>query len=102
MEPTIACVVPCHNEEAAVGKVVRDLRAALPEAIVYVYGLRDDAATPEARLAAGSRIALRVEPFESEAAQQRAGSLNRIELDDLELLALPAFLGTTEAKEDRP
>ena len=35
--PTIACVVPCHNEEAAVGKVVRDLRTALPEAVVYVY-----------------------------------------------------------------
>ncbi|WP_256096699.1 glycosyltransferase [Streptomyces agglomeratus] len=37
MRPTIACVVPCHNEEAAVGKVVRDLRAALPEAEIYVY-----------------------------------------------------------------
>ncbi|WP_338894444.1 glycosyltransferase family 2 protein [Streptomyces sp. TG1A-60] len=37
VEPTIACVVPCHNEEAAVGKVVRDLRAALPEADIYVY-----------------------------------------------------------------
>ena len=42
MKPTIACVVPCHNEEAAVGKVVRDLRAALPEADVYVY---DNAST---------------------------------------------------------
>ncbi|WP_234323935.1 glycosyltransferase family 2 protein [Streptomyces sp. NRRL S-481] len=42
MDPTIACVVPCHNEEAAVGKVVRDLRAALPEAVVYVY---DNAST---------------------------------------------------------
>ena len=77
--------------------------AAPGEAIVYVFGLRDDAATPEARIPVGSGIALRVEPFESEAAQQRAGSLNRIELDDLELLALPAFLGTPEAKEgDRP
>jgi glycosyltransferase involved in cell wall biosynthesis len=35
--PTIACVVPCHNEEAAVGTVVRDLKAALPEADIYVY-----------------------------------------------------------------
>ncbi|MFH9014818.1 glycosyltransferase family 2 protein [Streptomyces sp. NPDC017943] len=42
VEPTIACVVPCHNEEAAVAKVVRDLRAALPEAVVYVY---DNAST---------------------------------------------------------
>ncbi|MFE2537030.1 glycosyltransferase family 2 protein [Streptomyces sp. NPDC059371] len=42
MNPTVACVVPCYNEEAAVGKVVRDLRAALPEAIIYVY---DNAST---------------------------------------------------------
>ncbi|MEU1037871.1 glycosyltransferase family 2 protein [Streptomyces sp. NPDC005551] len=42
MNPTVACVVPCYNEEAAVGKVVRDLRAALPEATVYVY---DNAST---------------------------------------------------------
>ncbi|WP_392971536.1 glycosyltransferase family 2 protein [Streptomyces sp. LN245] len=42
MKPTVACVVPCYNEEAAVGKVVRDLRAALPEAIIYVY---DNAST---------------------------------------------------------
>ncbi|MFE1248774.1 glycosyltransferase family 2 protein [Streptomyces sp. NPDC058741] len=42
VEPTIACVVPCHNEEATVGTVVRDLRAALPEAVVYVY---DNAST---------------------------------------------------------
>ncbi|MER6126651.1 glycosyltransferase family 2 protein [Streptomyces sp. NPDC001795] len=42
MSPTIACVVPCHNEEAAIGKVVRDLRAALPESDIYVY---DNAST---------------------------------------------------------
>jgi glycosyltransferase involved in cell wall biosynthesis len=33
----IAVLVPCYNEEAAIGKVVRDFRAALPGAIVYVY-----------------------------------------------------------------
>ncbi|MFD9466885.1 glycosyltransferase family 2 protein [Streptomyces sp. NPDC060027] len=42
MNPTVACVVPCYNEEAAIGKVVRDLRASLPEAIIYVY---DNAST---------------------------------------------------------
>jgi glycosyltransferase involved in cell wall biosynthesis len=35
--PRIAVLVPCYNEEAAIGKVVRDFRAALPGAIVYVY-----------------------------------------------------------------
>jgi glycosyltransferase involved in cell wall biosynthesis len=33
----IAILIPCYNEEAAIGKVVRDFRAALPEAVVYVY-----------------------------------------------------------------
>jgi hypothetical protein len=35
--PTIAVLVPCYNEEAAIGQVVRDFRAALPEATIYVY-----------------------------------------------------------------
>lgn len=33
----IAAVVPCHNEEASVGKVVADLLAAVPDITVYVY-----------------------------------------------------------------
>jgi glycosyltransferase involved in cell wall biosynthesis len=35
--PTIAVLVPCYNEEAAIGSVVRDFRAALPGATIYVY-----------------------------------------------------------------
>ncbi|MFI8168028.1 glycosyltransferase family 2 protein [Streptomyces sp. NPDC085931] len=60
VEPTIACVVPCHNEEAAVAKVVRDLRAALPEAVVYVY---DNASTDRtAELAREAGAIVRHEP----------------------------------------
>lgn len=33
----VAVLVPCYNEQEAIGKVVRDFRQALPEAIVYVY-----------------------------------------------------------------
>jgi glycosyltransferase involved in cell wall biosynthesis len=33
----IAVLVPCFNEEAAIGKVVADFRAALPTATIYVY-----------------------------------------------------------------
>lgn len=40
--PSVACVIPCHNEEAAIGNVVRDLRRALPDAEIYVY---DNAST---------------------------------------------------------
>ncbi|MET8681419.1 glycosyltransferase family 2 protein [Streptomyces sp. NPDC004647] len=56
MCPTIACVVPCHNEEAAVGKVVRDLRAALPEADIYVYDNASTDRTVEVARAAGAII----------------------------------------------
>ncbi len=34
---TIAVLLPCYNEEKTIGKVVRDFRAALPEAVIYVY-----------------------------------------------------------------
>jgi glycosyltransferase involved in cell wall biosynthesis len=33
----VAVLVPCFNEEAAIGKVVSDFHAALPAATVYVY-----------------------------------------------------------------
>ena len=36
-EARIAVLVPCYNEEAAIGQVVRDFRAALPAAAIYVY-----------------------------------------------------------------
>lgn len=33
----IAAIVPCHNEEASVAKVVADLKASVPGIVVYVY-----------------------------------------------------------------
>jgi glycosyltransferase involved in cell wall biosynthesis len=33
----VAVLVPCYNEEAAIATVVRDFRAALPDAAIYVY-----------------------------------------------------------------
>lgn len=33
----VAVLVPCYNEEQAIGQVVRDFRRALPLATVYVY-----------------------------------------------------------------
>lgn len=33
----IAVLVPCYNEEKTIGKVVRDAKRMLPEAVVYVY-----------------------------------------------------------------
>jgi len=33
----ISVILPCYNEEAAIGKTVRDFHAALPDAKIYVY-----------------------------------------------------------------
>jgi glycosyltransferase involved in cell wall biosynthesis len=35
--PRIAILLPCYNEEAAIGATVKGFRAALPQATVYVY-----------------------------------------------------------------
>ena len=37
MSPRVAVLVPCYNEETAIGKVVRDFREAMPDAAIYVY-----------------------------------------------------------------
>jgi glycosyltransferase involved in cell wall biosynthesis len=55
-EPTIAVLVPCMNEEAAIGKVVSDFRAALPTATVYVYDNNSTDKTIEVATAAGAVV----------------------------------------------
>lgn len=35
--PSVAVLIPCFNEEAAIGKVIADFRLALPDAAIYVY-----------------------------------------------------------------
>jgi glycosyltransferase involved in cell wall biosynthesis len=37
MSARIAILIPCYNEDAAIGKVVRDFRESLPDAEIYVY-----------------------------------------------------------------
>jgi glycosyltransferase involved in cell wall biosynthesis len=36
-QPKIAVLIPCYQEEKTIGKVVRDFRAALPAAEIYVF-----------------------------------------------------------------
>ena len=33
----VAILVPCHNEEITIANVVRDFRAQIPNAAIYVY-----------------------------------------------------------------
>ncbi len=37
MEPKVAVILPCYNEEAAIAQTVASFRAALPHASIYVY-----------------------------------------------------------------
>ena len=53
---TIAVLVPCLNEEAAIGKVVADFKAALPTATVYVYDNNSTDKTVEVATAAGAVV----------------------------------------------
>jgi glycosyltransferase involved in cell wall biosynthesis len=56
----IAVILPCYNEEAAIGKTVRDFRAALPAAKVYVYDNSSKDRTAEVAREAGAIV--RTEP----------------------------------------
>jgi glycosyltransferase involved in cell wall biosynthesis len=35
--PIVAVLIPCHNEETTIGDVVRQFRAELPDAAIYVF-----------------------------------------------------------------
>ena len=54
--PAVAVLIPCFNEAIAIGRVVRDFRAHLPDAVVYVYdnNSRDD--TAQVARAAGAIV----------------------------------------------
>lgn len=54
--PSVAVIVPCHNEEMTVAKVVRDLRAAVPTAVIYVYDNNSSDATVERAIEAGAVV----------------------------------------------
>lgn len=43
----VAVLIPCYNEAQTIGKVIRDFRAALPEAKVYVYDNNSSDGTAE-------------------------------------------------------
>ncbi|HWU26417.1 MAG TPA: glycosyltransferase family 2 protein [Rhizomicrobium sp.] len=52
----VAILIPCYNEEAAIGTVVRDFRAALPNAAIYVYDNKSKDTTAARARAAGAIV----------------------------------------------
>ncbi len=73
---SIAVLIPCHNEAAAVAAVVRDFRSNLPRADIYVY---DNASTDDtASLARQAGAWVRHEPLRGK------GNVVRRMLSDIE------------------
>jgi glycosyltransferase involved in cell wall biosynthesis len=52
----IAVLIPCYNEEKTIAKVIRDAKAALPEAVIYVYNNNSKDRTAEIALAEGAIV----------------------------------------------
>ncbi|MCC6172760.1 MAG: glycosyltransferase [Gammaproteobacteria bacterium] len=60
-QPTIAVLIPCLNEEAAIARVIAGFRQSLPDAVIFVYdnGSTDDTV----RVARESGAVVRSEPL---------------------------------------
>ena len=54
--PRIAVLLPCYNEEAAVGATIRGFREALPRATIYVYDNNSRDRTREIATEAGAVV----------------------------------------------
>jgi glycosyltransferase involved in cell wall biosynthesis len=52
----IAVLIPCYNEENTIGKVVRDFKIHLPNAVIYVYDNNSTDNTAELAGAAGAIV----------------------------------------------
>lgn len=52
----IAVLIPCYNESKTVAKVVADFKAALPEAVIYVYDNNSTDGTADIAAAAGAVV----------------------------------------------
>ena len=54
----VAILIPCHNEEAAIRKVVEDFRTSLPDAAILVYDNNSTDGTRQIARAAGGQVQL--------------------------------------------
>ena len=52
----LSVIIPCHNEEPTIAKVVQDFRTCLPDAAIYVYDNNSTDRTCEAARKAGAIV----------------------------------------------
>ena len=74
--PTVAVLLPCYNEEVTIGKVVRDFKASLPQADIYVYD--NNSTDRTADIAASEGAIVRKEP------RQGKGNVIRAMFEDID------------------
>lgn len=96
----IAAIVPCHNEEAAVGHVVQALREAVPKMDVYVFDNCSTDRTREVAEAAGAEVRIENCPGKGNVIRRALADIDAdiyvmIDGDDTyEAQALPEMLRT--------
>lgn len=73
---SVALLLPCYNEEVTIGKVVRDFKASLPDATIYVYDNNSTDRTAEIAEAEGAIV--RREP------RQGKGNVIRAMFEDID------------------
>ncbi len=55
-KPTVAVILPCYNEEAAIAQTIEGFRKVLPDATIYVYDNNSRDRTIEVARAAGAVV----------------------------------------------
>ena len=53
----IAVVVPCYNEAVAIGQVIREAQAMLPEASIHIFDNNSTDGTSDVAKAHGAQVA---------------------------------------------
>jgi glycosyltransferase involved in cell wall biosynthesis len=71
----IAVIIPCLDEEAAIGTVVAGFRAALPTATVYVYDNASKDRTSEVAAAAGAVVRKELRPGKGNVVRRMFGDI---------------------------
>lgn len=62
MADKIAVLIPCYNESKTVAKVIRDMKKALPEAVIYVYDNNSTDGTDEIARKEGAVVRYEYQP----------------------------------------
>lgn len=73
----VAVLIPCYNEEQTIAKVVRDVKEALPEAVVYVYDNNSTDKTVKLAEAEGAVIRYEYKQGKGNVVRRMFGKLTR-------------------------